>query len=360
MKQLILCLIVCSGAVATAADVPWLNEITQPPPGVSEKFPAPRPPLRDASGSPFSTREQWEQHRPKILQAWKETLGPLPAPAPQLEIEILKEESLARCTRTLIRYSAEPTRRVRAYLFRPHDAPAGKLPAVVVFHGTSADTIDTVGGLVEPDTKHHGLRLAERGYIVICPENYLWEQSSYLKAAAAARERHPHSLGMATMLADGLRAVDVLYSLPEVDVARIGAFGHSLGAKETLYQLAFDERVRGGVSSEGGVGIPLSNWEAEWYLGANAKKPSFGRDHHELLALIAPRPLLILAGETGRGCVDGERSWPYVLEGQHIARLYGEPVRMGILNHGEGHAVSLPVAERAYQFLDAVLEHAPR
>ena len=53
------------------------------------------------------------------------------------------------------------------------------------------------------------------------------------------------------MLYDAMRAVDVLESLPQVDRNRIGAVGHSLGAKETLYLAAFDERVKVAVASEG-------------------------------------------------------------------------------------------------------------
>ena len=48
---------------------------------------------------------------------------------------------------------------------------------------------------------------------------------------------------------------------------RMGAVGHSLGAKETLYLAAFDERVKATVSSEGGIGTKFSNWDAAWYLG---------------------------------------------------------------------------------------------
>ncbi len=60
------------------------------------------------------------------------------------------------------------------------------------------------------------------------------------------------------MLLDGMVAMNVLESLPSVDPKRMGAIGHSLGAKEALYLAAFDPRVRAAVSSEGGVGIPLS------------------------------------------------------------------------------------------------------
>ena len=57
---------------------------------------------------------------------------------------------------------------------------------------------------------------------------------------------------MAKMLYDAMRAVDVLESLPYVDKQRLASVGHSLGAKETLYLAAFDERIKAAVASEGG------------------------------------------------------------------------------------------------------------
>ena len=102
------------------------------------------------------------------------------------------------------------------------------------------------------------------------------------------------------MLYDSLVAVDILAALPEVDAARIGCVGHSLGAKETLYLAAFDERVKATVSSEGGIGTKFSNWDAAWYLGPSIKEPSFTHEHHELLALAAPRPVLARRRQLGR------------------------------------------------------------
>jgi hypothetical protein len=166
---------------------------------------------------------------------------------------------------------------------------------------------------------------------------------------------------MATMLADGMRAVDVLASLLEVDAERIGAIGHSLGAKEVLYLMAFDDRVQVGVASEGGVGLKSTNWDAPWYLGDVIDSKDFHHDHHELLALAAPRPLLIVGGESGPGASDGDRTWPYILAGQQVYRLYGEPVRLGLLNHRQGHKLAGEPREKSLEWIDAAIgpEHVP-
>jgi pimeloyl-ACP methyl ester carboxylesterase len=264
-------------------------------------------------------------------------------------------EQLDLCSRHRIRYEAEPGRWVEAFLLRPLKNDPQK-PAIVAFHPTTAETMNVVAGTGGREEQHIGLRLAERGFVVICPANYLWEESTYLESVAAAKKRHPESRGMATMLADGIRAVDVLLSFPDVDPQRVGTIGHSLGGKEALYLLAFDDRVRAGIASEGGIGLSFSNWDAPWYLGPEIHEPSFPRNHHELLALIAPRPFLVLGGEEGRGCADGDRSWPFLIVGQQVSRLYGDPVQIGLLNHHQGHRLSPETAEKAFAWLELMLK----
>ena len=125
------------------------------------------------------------------------------------------------------------------------------------------------------------------------------------------------------MLFDAQRGLDVLESLPEVDTNRLGAIGHSLGAKEALYVAAFDPRVKATVSSEGGIGTTFSNWNAPWYL--DKQITSFGREHHELLALAAPRPFLLVGGDSA----DGDRSWPYIDAARPVYELFSKPARLG-------------------------------
>lgn len=335
-------------------EVPWLAEVTKP------KIPADSKPLRPiltaADGQPITTRAAWEAKRKEVLADWSEFLGIYPQSEAPLEVERVNTEKLEHGTRTLIRYQVEPGRKVRAYLLEPLSTKAEgnqKKPAVVAFHGTSPTTFQKLVGLDGEEERHLGLRLMEQGFLVICPENYLWEEGKYLDSVKKVLTLHPGSRGMAVMLLDGMRAVDVLESLPEVDADRISTYGHSLGAKEAMYLAAFDPRIKAAVASEGGVGMYSTNWEAPWYLGPEVKSETFNRDHHELVALIAPRPFLVLAGESGRGAADGDRSWPHVAIGQKVARLYGEPVRIGLYNHGEGHRISPPSGQKMIEWLKA-------
>jgi len=339
-----LCLCLTSLSPLAAQDVAWLTEVTTPPPEFS--------PDDQPGQSPLGQPETWKQQRVRLRDQWKTFLGAYAFPDLPLKLETLKEERLEHCTRKLIRYQAEPGRIVRAYLLIPHGDADVKRPAVVAFHGTSTLTFDKLVGLADERERHMGLRLAQQGFVVICPENYLWEQSSYNASTTAALKNHPGSKGMAVMLADGMRAVDVLLSLDNVDSQKIGAFGHSLGAKETFYLAAMDDRICAAVASEGGIEIGFSNWDAVWYLGSDVNEEGFARKHAELVMLIAGRPFLVLGGESGRGCADGKRSWPALMTGQGVWQAnYPGPVRMGLLNHGEGHSIPWDAGEKTIDWL---------
>ena len=74
-----------------------------------------------------------------------------------------------------------------------------------------------------------------------------------------------------------------------------------------------------------------------------------------MLGLIAPRPFLILGGESGPGAADGDRSWPLITAALPAWRLYGEPVRLGLLNHRQGHSLSPESFDRLAEWLQAYL-----
>ena len=348
-----------SSASGNADDVPWLKEVTSAPviPAV-ENLGKVETLLQDADGKPITTIQEWEKHRQTIRDRWNKFLGPMPEPRPAVALEILKTESLPAITRQLVRYEGEPGIFVEGYLLIPKAAvdSKAKCPAVLAMHPTTNATIDDIAGISGQDTKQFGLALAQRGFIVFCPRCFLWQDVNSLNEAVEKhRERHPKTTGMAKMLYDAVRGIDVLESLPQVDQTRIGAIGHSLGAKEALYLAAFDERIKAAVASEGGIGFRSTNWEASWYLGEAIRDPEFPLNHHQLLGLMAPRPFLILGGESGPGAADGDRSWPLINAALPVWNLYGEPTRLGLLNHHEGHSVSEQSFERMAEWLTVYL-----
>ncbi len=331
-----------------AQTVPWLKEVQTPPSAAPEGVPALVPLLVDPGRNPIRTVQHWEQQRAYLRRQWINMIGMLEAlrvgPPPRFEMR--ESDLVDGVIRRRITYEVERGVDTEAYLLMPRK-PNQRLPAVVVLHSTTEQTIRQGAGLTERREAAWGLELAKRGMVAICPRCFLWDDfplTSFKQQVENFRHRHPASRGIAKMLHDAQRAVDVLLTLNEVDPQRIGCAGHSLGAKEALYLAAFDDRVKAAVSSEGGIGFQYSNWEAPWYWG---DKHFQGRNHHELLAMVAPRAFLLIGGESA----DGDRSWPFIEAVLPVYQFYGEPRRVGLFNHRRGHTIP-PIAEqRVYEWL---------
>ena len=331
------------------------------------------PPDYDLSAHPLPSLDigpsldHWRDQRAELEGRWQEYLGEGPDPV-SLEPMTLHSEAVGAVTRSLVSYQVEEGCRVNAYLISPPGD--GPFPAVVVYHPTTGDTIRQPAGLAGSRERHFALHLAERGCVTLSPCNYLWDYRGRPGPAPDFRDftalveegllaRHPRWTGMGKMVWDGLRAVDYLLALPQVDGARVGCVGHSLGAKEVLYSMAFDGRLKAGVFSEGGIGLPFTNWDAPWYLGeAIRSRPDL--EHHQLLALIAPRALLTLGGgllpradDWRAGAADPVEDWSYMEAARPAFALHGVPDRLGLLLHNHGHSVP-PEAEQA---LYGWLEH---
>jgi dienelactone hydrolase len=110
------------------------------------------------------------------------------------------------------------------------------------------------------------------------------------------------------------RAIDYLYTLPEVDQKRIALTGHSRNGKTSLMAAAFDERITACIPSSGGSGAEVpwrytsQNFDVEDIALLASARPSWlhprlrffiGREHklpvdqHSFMALIAPRGLML-------------------------------------------------------------------
>lgn len=110
------------------------------------------------------------------------------------------------------------------------------------------------------------------------------------------------------------RAIDYLYTLPEVDKGKIGITGHSRNGKLSLMAAAFDERITACIPSSGGTGAEVpwrfcsQNYDIEdiallacaqpawlhprlrFFIGRENKLPV---DQNLFMALIAPRGLML-------------------------------------------------------------------
>jgi dienelactone hydrolase len=284
---------------------------------------------------------------PGLRKQWLEYLGGLPQEKAPLAARWLDEgDDFPRYVRRKVVYTIEAGVETDAVLFVPKNVK-GKVPGIVVFHPTlSAHYAQVAGYDTSKRDKMMGPQLAELGFAVLCPRCFIFgDGADYATHVARMKEVHPGWRGITRMTWDGIRALDYLASLEAVDAGRLGVLGHSLGAKEVLYVAAFDPRVKAAVFSEGGIGRGMSNWEAVWYLGERLGESA--REHHELLALIAPRAFMLIAGG-GRDGADQAAGERYL---DAVRPLFPDADSLRWMMHGAGHAYPQAARNAAEEFL---------
>jgi len=353
----VLCLPLAS-LLAAATPTDWPKLVQDPYVNLS-LGPAKLTPLPD-------TADAWKTRRGEIMAAWLKHLGPKPEPAP-LDPIIESEETIDGIRYVLLSFATEGTDRCRAYLLLPAGyKPGEKRPAAVVFHQTTSATLKEPVG-VDGKLFAFARELTRGGYVTLSPESYIMKdqgpKEEYAKTwgpsfqAEKLTKRRPGWTGMGKMTFDASRCVDYLETRPEVDTKRIAACGFSLGAKETLYALAFEPRFAVGVFMEGGIGLKMSNWLSPWYLTGFPSDKIGEREHHELLALIAPRPFLIIGADDGAGkntnACDGAPSWPFVKAALPVYQALGAGDRLGLFCNGlNAHNMNQYSKDLAYNWID--------
>lgn len=336
--------------LALVAPPDWRTELQKP----FEKLSIPA----DLGIRPFTVKDRadWDQQRATLLARWQAHLGKAPERPGSLDIRLEKTDNLPDHTRILLSFHSEGTDRVRAYLLLPKDVkPGEKRPAMVVLHPTTKETLLEPVGL---GTRAHmalALQLTRRGYVTLSPECYIMKDAGPLGQAKALQTRVPGWTGLGKMTFDASRCVDLLVGRAEVDATRIGCIGHSLGAKETLYAVAFEPRFALGIFSEGGIGLRMSNWTDPWYLGEGMKEKIPASENHQVLALVAPRPFLILGGDSA----DGDASWSFIQAVLPVYEALGAGDRIGLHNHRQKHAYLKDARALSYRWLDHWMKHSP-
>jgi dienelactone hydrolase len=315
-----------------------------------------RPLLQTADGKPIHTPKEWQAARTRLHDAWMERLGKPPAKPETLDARTEGTEEQDGYVRKLVSFHSAGGDRVLAYLLVPAGLkPGEKRPAVVVFHPTVNDTLKEPAGLGKRENMALGVHLVRRGYVVLCPQCFIMKGAGARAQAEVISRRWPGWTGLGKMTFDASRCVDFLESLPFVDAGRVGCIGHSLGAKEVLFAMAFEPRYRVGVFNEGGIGLRMSNWTDPWYLTKRMKAHIPDLENHQVLALAAPRPLLVLGGDSA----DGDGSWPFIHAVLPVYRLLGAGDRVGLVNHHGKHSFPRDARRLAYRWLDHWLAFTP-
>lgn len=256
----------------------------------------------DASGTthPVTAIPDWNIRRDHVLANMQDVMGPFPDhPKPAFDIDVLDVVVFPTYTRKKITFAVEPGDRLSAYLLIPNEL-TDKTAGILALHQTYAGGKEEPAGVSGTLNRHYGQELAERGYVVIAPD-YPGFGDYKIDVYAMGYES-------ATMkgIWNHMRCVDLLQSLPEVDPARIGAIGHSLGGHNTLFVGAFDPRIKVMVTSCGFTYFPkyyegnIAGWSHKGYMPSIVTKfdtdpAKMPFDFTEVLGVLAPRAVFINA-----------------------------------------------------------------
>lgn len=317
------------------------------------------------------TPEDWAKHRAVLKQRYLNLIRDQYKPdRVPLDLKIHEDKVIDGVYRRLhISYQTEADDRAHAYLGIPLELK-GKAPAMVALHGTTAQgTEQTIGMGGNPD-KAFLDQLCRRGYVTIAPEHFVSGERIPEKGAydtAAFYEKHPEWTAVGKFTYEHSIAVDVLLTRDEVDSENIGVMGHSLGGHGSYYLAAYDDRIKACVCNCG-ASFMRHNPKVEalsrdrWYVYYKHLRPTFLRgelpdiDIHEIIALIAPRAYLDLAGvNDGLPLVQRQRAL-MLLKIADVYELLGAPENFAFYMHGRGHSVAHESRELIYGFLDAQLK----
>ncbi|MGB8192281.1 MAG: acetylxylan esterase [Chitinophagaceae bacterium] len=138
---------------------------------------------------------------------------------------------------------------------------------------------------------------------------------------------------------DNKRALDYLYTRPEVDTSRIGCAGNSGGAMQAIYFAAHEPRIK--VIA---VASYLASRERTFDLtGAPdgcALIPGEGKallEMSDYLVAAAPRPLLVLAGRYD--FIDYNGTLASFKDLQRVYALLGHPEKLRLQTYEDGHGI---------------------
>lgn len=323
----------------------------------------------DKAGNPqdVKTPADWQTRRAHILKGMQRAMGLLPSreeeKLPPLDVQIKEQTDGDGFLRIKLSYLAEAGDRVPAWLFLPRPAATERRPAMLALHQTTKIGKDEPAGLGGKPNLHYGLELAQRGYVVLAPDYPSFGEYPYDFTSGG------YTSGTMKGIFNHLRAVDLLSERPEVDVARIGVIGHSLGGHNAMFAAAFDERLKVVVSSCGWTpfhdyyGGKIAGWTSDRYMPRlktvyelNAERVPF--EFQEVVASFAPRAFFSNSPVRDDN-FDVQGVKQAVAEAGKVYHLLAATDRLQAVYPECGHDFPPEIRRQAYQFIDKMLAHQP-
>jgi len=330
-------------------------DLNKPPlPVVSElpSIPYLPDPFQKADGARIAKREEWWIRRAEI-KAMIEQYGAGEKPGRPSTFKA----KLNGDTILITVGEGDNTFDMTATINRPAGAPDTPIPAII---GINTPTGSLPANLLSSrgiaTITFRANEVASTGF-----GNINYESGNFMKL-------YPNSTaGYMMRWAWGVsRLIDALEALPEarIDVKKLAVSGCSFQGKIALYAGAFDERIALTIPHESGGGGTIS-WrysdmlekrdkvEVENLLHAQGSSPNFPwyakalrqfnndpdklpYDQHELIALIAPRPVLMIES-TQIARMGAEAALIDALAAREVWKSLGVPDRIGVTEDNVAH-----------------------
>lgn len=303
-----------------------------------------------SSGERISSRADWRCRRAEIQSVLEEyDVGE--KPGKPSTVEAVLDGNTIRVNVSEGGSSFEMT----ATLSRPANAAEGPIPAII---GINAPT----GSLPASVFSSRGIATITYDANQVAPTSF----GNNPRSAGSFFEMYPGATaGYMIRWAWGVsRIIDALEQLPEanIDLQHLAVSGCSFQGKIALYAGAFDERIALTIPHESGGGGTISwrysdmlekrdNTEVEnllhaqgapWYAEAlrqfNNDPDRLPFDHHELMAMAAPRALLAIES-TATARMGAEAARVSALAAREVWSALGVPDRMGVAEENVNHCV---------------------
>ncbi|HEY8688173.1 MAG TPA: hypothetical protein VIM07_02990 [Chitinophagaceae bacterium] len=305
----------------------------------------------------------WQKRRPEIVEDFdREIYGRVPANTPKIKWEVVKDTmemngDVQVHTKKLIGHvdnSSYPSISVNIDLTLSTPANAkGPVPVVIEFGfvfppGFRMPQQNTN----QPQLPSWQQQLLQKGwgYASLVPTSFQADNGAGLTQGIIGlmnkgQYRKPDDWGTLRAWAWGASCtLDYFESDRNVDAKKVGIEGHSRYGKATVVTMAYDPRFAiAFISSSGEGGVKLhrrnagelvenvaSSGEYHWMAGNFIKYAGpltwndMPVDSHELIALCAPRPVFISAGNKGDGWVDARGMFMAAVAAGPVYKLLGK------------------------------------
>ena len=249
--------------------------------------------LRDVN-TPYTfpgyTKAEWLEKADALRQQIRVANGLIPAHEPTpLNAEIFGKIEREDYSVEKVYFEPFPGFFTTGNLYRPL-GKSGPFPGIVSPHGHWGR--GRLENIERGSIPGRCINFAKQGYVI-----FAYDMLGYNDSGKQIEHHYGGAIeglwglsAMGLQLQNGIRAIDFLQNLPDVDAERIGCTGASGGGTQTFILTAVDERVK--------VSAPVNMISATMQGGClceNAPNLRLDVSNLEIGALMAPRPLLLVS-----------------------------------------------------------------